>query len=154
MCLEQEYVWYKKRSYFNSIALSMKYISIMIFENKWSLFVLNIEHYFLAIGYIAAFSLIFIHFSKMKIFKWFENVGENFINKLYYANCYFCMRISYWAIQNLDSINLIFVAFIIYSIQCFISSLFLRSLNMDRWRTYFENGLIGHGKQHLKLLNS
>ncbi|MGM2834919.1 DUF418 domain-containing protein, partial [Bacillus cereus group sp. Bce025] len=28
--------------------------------------------------------------------------------------------------KNLDSINLIFVAFIIYSIQCFISSLFLK----------------------------
>ena len=55
MCLEQEYVWYKRGLILIPIALSMKYISIMIFENKWSLFVLNIGALLLAIGYIAAF---------------------------------------------------------------------------------------------------
>ncbi|MGR5920379.1 hypothetical protein ACT7DD_09255 [Bacillus paranthracis] len=56
VCLEQEYVWYKRGLILIPIALSMKYISIMIFENKWSLFVLNIGALLLAIGYIAAFS--------------------------------------------------------------------------------------------------
>ncbi|GAB6419771.1 DUF418 domain-containing protein [Bacillus luti] len=126
VCLQQEYVWYKRGLILIPIALSMKYISIMIFENKWSLFVLNIGSLLLAIGYIAAFSLIFIHFSKMKVFKWFENVGKTSLTNYIMQTVIFVCGYYIGLFKNLDSISLIFVALIIYSIQCFISSLYLK----------------------------
>ncbi|WP_242270514.1 DUF418 domain-containing protein [Bacillus cereus group sp. BfR-BA-01425] len=126
VCLEQEFVWYKRGLILIPIALIMKYIGIMHFENKLSLFVLNIGSLLLAIGYIAAFSLIFMYFSKMKIFKWFENVGKTSLTNYIMQTVIFVCGYHIGLFKNLDSISLIFVAFIIYSIQCFISSLYLK----------------------------
>ncbi|EJQ00418.1 DUF418 domain-containing protein [Bacillus paranthracis] len=126
VCVEQEFVWYKRGLILIPIALIMKYIGIMHFENKLSLFVLNIGSLLLAIGYIAAFSLIFMYFSKMQIFKWFENVGKTSLTNYIMQTVIFVCGYHIGLFKNLDSISLIFVSLIIYAIQCFISSLYVK----------------------------
>ncbi|PHE86674.1 hypothetical protein COF81_28095, partial [Bacillus pseudomycoides] len=126
VCLEQEYIWYKRGILLIPITMITKYISIMNYDNSWSVLLLNISSLLLAIGYITAFSLIYFHFSDMKVFKWFENIGKTSLTNYIMQTVIFVCGYRIGLFKILDSISLIFVALAIFSIQCFVSSLYLK----------------------------
>ncbi|MGH1035988.1 hypothetical protein TUN_33010 [Bacillus sp. M21] len=144
VCLKQEYIWYKRGVFLIPITIIIKYISIMNFSNPWSLFLLNISSLLLAIGYIAAFSLIYIHFSNMKVFKWFENVGKTSLTNYIMQTVIFICGYHIGLFKNLESTSLIFVVLAIFSIQCLVSSLYLKKFNygplenlLRRWTYWY-----------------
>lgn len=89
----------------------------MHFENTWSVLLLNIGSPLLAIGYIAAFSYIFIQFSNNGIFKWFENIGRTSLTNYIMKTVIFVCGYHIGLFKGLSAVSLIFVVLIIFSIQ-------------------------------------
>ncbi|KAA0780976.1 DUF418 domain-containing protein [Bacillus sp. TE8-1] len=143
VCLEKEYIWYKRGILLIPFAFGMKYIGIMNFENTWSEWLLNIGSPLLAIGYINAFSYIFIQFSNKDIFKWLGNIGRTSLTNYIMQTVIFVCGYHIGLFKGLSAMILIFVVIIIFSIQCFVSSLYLKKFKygpleilLRKW-TYF-----------------
>lgn len=127
--LEREYVWYKRGIILIPIALCLKYIGSIDFGNFWLTMLLNIGSLLLAIGYIAAFSLVFTQFSDFKIFKWFENVGKMSLTNYIMQTVIFVCGYHTGLFKGLDTISNVLLVMFIFSAQCWFSSVYLKKFH-------------------------
>lgn len=129
LCLEREYVWYKRGVILIPIALYLKQMGTVHLGNTWATMLVNFGSILLAFGYIAAFSLLFTHFSNLKVFKWFENVGKMSLTNYIMQTVIFICGYHIGLFENFDSISNVLLVMLIFSVQCCFSSFYLKKFH-------------------------
>lgn len=128
LCLEREYVWYKRGIILIPIALCLKYFGTINFGDTWASMLLNLGSLLLSIGYIAAFSLLFTNFSGLKVFEWFENAGKMSLTNYIMQTVIFVCGYHTGLFKNLETISNVLLVVVIFSAQCWFSSFYLKKI--------------------------
>ncbi|TQR17507.1 DUF418 domain-containing protein [Psychrobacillus vulpis] len=128
--LEQK--WYKVGALLLPIGIGLKSVSILLQENAWSSILLNVGAQLLSIGYIAAFSILFVSLSKSVVFRGFESVGKLSLTN-YIMQTVLCTSIFYGyglgLFGDFGMVNSIILGLVIFALQCVCSTLYLKKFN-------------------------
>ncbi|ATP39016.1 hypothetical protein CSE16_02690 [Solibacillus sp. R5-41] len=124
-----EQKWYKVGSILLPVGLALKSVSVIYEENAWSAILLNVGAQLLSLGYIAAFSILFVSFSNSIVFRGFESVGKLSLTN-YIMQTVICTTIFYGyglgLFGELGMLNSIILGLVIFALQCVCSKLYLK----------------------------
>ncbi|MEG0385829.1 MAG: DUF418 domain-containing protein, partial [Solibacillus sp.] len=126
---DAEQKWYKVGAVLLPVGLALKSVSVIYEENAWSAILLNVGAQLLSLGYIAAFSILFVSFSNSIVFRGFESVGKLSLTN-YIMQTVICTTIFYGyglgQFGELGMLNSIILGLVIFALQCLCSTLYLK----------------------------
>jgi len=121
--------WYKVGAILLPVGLALKSVSVVYEENAWSAILLTVGAQLLSLGYIAAFSILFVSFSNSIVFRGFESVGKLSLTN-YIMQTVICTTIFYGyglgLFGELGMLNSIILGLVIFALQCVCSTLYLK----------------------------
>ncbi|WP_342599763.1 DUF418 domain-containing protein [Psychrobacillus sp. FSL H8-0483] len=124
-----EQKWYKVGAILLPVGLALKSVSVIYEENAWSAILLTVGAQLLSLGYIAAFSILFVSFSNSIVFRGFESVGKLSLTN-YIMQTVICTTIFYGyglgLFGELGMLNSIILGLVIFALQCVCSTLYLK----------------------------
>lgn len=124
-----EQKWYKVGAMLLPVGLALKSVSVIYEENAWSAILLNVGAQLLSLGYIAAFSILFVSFSNSIVFRGFESVGKLSLTN-YIMQTVICTTIFYGyglgLFGEFGMLNSIILGLVIFALQCVCSTLYLK----------------------------